>query len=677
MVVKYQLIKYRINIWIFILATFIANSSCSLKENKLLNQSLNLSGSNKSELEKVLNHYKNDILKLKAAKFLITNMPGSFSQNGEILNICIPFYDEYNALAKEYNYTMNAERGRKIDSLWNAFSIRNPQIRNLPFQLDLETISAEQLITEIDLAFKAWQENVYTKDCSFDEFCEYILPYKRFNGLVIDNAREKFYDRHKGRYFIQPGKDMIDEADSLLYENRHLTHSQFWGTQIPILTASTFEHLRHGLCEHRCWYNSLLFSSLGMAAAVDFVPAWGNRNNNHTWNVLIKDGKSYAFEAFWDDDRWKYKRIYNNETFDKRWGKFRLPKVYRQSFKNYIEGPIADKNVKIENIPPLFRNMKKKDVSAEYFEATDVTIFLNEVPKGMRYAYLCVFGYQQWHPVQWGKIHKNKVIFTGMGRDIVYLPVYYESGNIIPAGKPFLLDKHGVAIALDGNNETLSVNINHVEGSASYDWNRENIRLLTELSFTGHTSADDQSSDTLLILPDSLPMESVTYSVFPRITLNSVSANFRSDTIAVSEITFYDKKCQLIVPGRVESEIMSFDTNDSISFVGDLLTASGIKGTNKQRTIRFHFDDSVQIASIKIAPFVQNRVKNDGPFTLYHWYNNEWKEVETKTTQTNFLIFNHVPDNYLYMLRNQRWAKNKTSTAERIFIYREGEVLWY
>ncbi len=255
------------------------------------------------------------------------------------------FYGEYGALAKEYNYTMNADRGRKIDSLWHTFSTRNPQLRNLPLQLDLETISAGQLISEIDLAFKAWQENVYSKDCNFDEFCEYILPYRRSNGLIIDNAREKFYNRHKEQYFTQPGNDMINEADSLLYEYRHLTHSQFWGgTQIPVPSASTFEYLRHGLCEHRCWYNSLLFSSLGMAVAVDFVPAWGNRNNNHTWNVLIKGGKSYAFEPFWDNDRWKYKQIYNNETFDYDWGgRFRLAKVYRQSFKNFPEGPITDK----------------------------------------------------------------------------------------------------------------------------------------------------------------------------------------------------------------------------------------------------------------------------------------------------------------------------------------------
>ena len=275
--------------------------SCqSNKDDYDLDQALKLAGKNRVELEKLLKHYENDSLKLEAAKFLIRNMTGSFSKNEQIDSICQPLYEEYDSLANLYEYEMNTERGKKIDSLWRHFSHSRYQLHRLSYQLDLENISAKQLITEIDLTFKAWQENVYTKNFSFEDFCEYILPYRRINGLIIDNARSIFYERHQGKYFTHSGKDMIEEADSLLYEYRHLKHSQFWGTQISILTASTFEHLQNGLCEHRCWYNSLLFSSLGMAVAVDFVPAWGNRNNNHTWNVLIKDGKSYAFEAFWE-----------------------------------------------------------------------------------------------------------------------------------------------------------------------------------------------------------------------------------------------------------------------------------------------------------------------------------------------------------------------------------------
>ena len=63
---------------------------------------MKIARNNCEELEKVSNNYKNNSLKLKATKFLITNMMGSFSKNGEIVKICTPFYEEYDSLANLY-----------------------------------------------------------------------------------------------------------------------------------------------------------------------------------------------------------------------------------------------------------------------------------------------------------------------------------------------------------------------------------------------------------------------------------------------------------------------------------------------------------------------------------------------------------------------------------------------
>lgn len=534
-----EIILLKVNI--LIVSIFLV-SSCN-KERKLLSQSLLFAGKNKTELEKVLHYYKDDSLKLKAAEFLITNMSGSFSKNPEILEICTPFYIKYDSLAKEYQYIMNTERGRKIDSLWNNFAGRSPQMRNLSYKSDLENISSEQLITEIDLAFNAWQNNIYTKECSFEEFCEYILPYRRMNGLVIDNSREVFQKRHKSNYFTKPGKDMIDEADSLLYEYRHLTHSQFWGTQIPILSASTFEYLRHGLCEHRCWYNSLLFSSLGMAVAVDFVPAWGNKNNNHTWNVLIKDGKSYPFEAFWDNDRWKYKQIYNNKTFDYDWGRLRLAKVYRQSFKNFPEGPIIDKKVHSEDIPQLFKNIKKKDVSHEYFDTVNVTVRLSEVPKNTRYAYLCVWNFQNWQPVQWGKIIKDKAIFKGMGKDVIYLPCYYINGNFFYAGNPFLLNQNGNLEYFDSNiNNKEDLYIKHYIGAPLHYGNKWNNISISNTTILGSKNRNFEDSDTLCTFPDSIEIYGKRISISFSKQVRYIRLSLPYQKIAYSDLSFFKKE---------------------------------------------------------------------------------------------------------------------------------------
>ena len=51
-------------------------TSCSMQKTKgvSLEQALSMSGENQAELEKVLEYYKNDSIKLEAARYLIRNM---------------------------------------------------------------------------------------------------------------------------------------------------------------------------------------------------------------------------------------------------------------------------------------------------------------------------------------------------------------------------------------------------------------------------------------------------------------------------------------------------------------------------------------------------------------------------------------------------------------------------
>ena len=57
-------------------------TSCSMQKPKgvSLEHALSMAGENRVELEKVLEYYKNDSLKLEAARFLIRNMPFHFSR---------------------------------------------------------------------------------------------------------------------------------------------------------------------------------------------------------------------------------------------------------------------------------------------------------------------------------------------------------------------------------------------------------------------------------------------------------------------------------------------------------------------------------------------------------------------------------------------------------------------
>lgn len=215
---------------------------------------------------------------------------------------------------------------------------------------DVQTMRADRLIREIDRSFKAWQENAYTRNAPFEDFCRYILPYRYAEGVCIDNSRDVFYQRH-AHLFSDAGKDFRQVTDSLHERSSDLMHNNWAAASMPIYNAATFEYVKRGSCDDKAWYNCLQLSALGMATAIDFVPEWGNRAGGHSWNCVIVNGETHPFEPFWDADRWKYKRIYNNEGFDLLWGRFRLPKVYRHTFEYHLDGPFADPEVDRQDIP--------------------------------------------------------------------------------------------------------------------------------------------------------------------------------------------------------------------------------------------------------------------------------------------------------------------------------------
>ena len=488
---------------------------------------------------------------------------------------------------------------------------------------------------------------------------------------MIDNARREFNKRHQGKYFVKEGKDWQQEIDSLLYEYKYLTHSGFWGTKIPIWNAETFEKMRHGLCAQRCWYNSLLLSSLGIPVAIDFVPAWGNRNNSHTWNVVLINGESHAFEAFWDNDRWKYKRIYNNRDDDELWGRFRLPKVYRYTYSNHIEGPLADVEVDKDDIPELFRSVKKVDVSSEYFETADVTVELTgEAPQGVKYAYLAVFGYQDWHPVQWGKVENGRAVFREMGKDMVYLPVYYKRGGLLPAAEPFRLRNDGTMEKLSGNEETEEVAVRMVTGAPAYDQNREYLGCMKGSRIVG--LLDGKSEEELCRWTDSLALQSVVRKVSARLPYRFVRLLLPSDSIALGELSFYTEEGR-IGNVRIITSMRATGRNEVPGMITDGLGATGYRGRVAERLVDIDLGKEYMVSHIGMTSYLKTQLFCPDEFELRYW-DNGWKTVERKQADhKGYLVFERVPRGALLMLKNCRW---KGKTAERIFTYEKGDVKW-
>ena len=66
---------------------------CCHEKDSRLSTALQLAGSNRAEIEKVLTHYRNEPLKHSAAEQLIANMIGKYSMDSAAAAPVQPFYD--------------------------------------------------------------------------------------------------------------------------------------------------------------------------------------------------------------------------------------------------------------------------------------------------------------------------------------------------------------------------------------------------------------------------------------------------------------------------------------------------------------------------------------------------------------------------------------------------------
>ena len=153
-----------------------------------LDASLAQSGSNKSELLKVIDYYtkKDDAQKLKAAQYLLANMNGLYYIDGPMMKKYDPFFNYLDSLNKN-NITKKDRTTLKliqpIEDRWDAVSktITQNDANATMAHYDASFVSSSFIIEHIDKAFEVWKNNTWSVTYTFDDFCEYILPYKVFN----------------------------------------------------------------------------------------------------------------------------------------------------------------------------------------------------------------------------------------------------------------------------------------------------------------------------------------------------------------------------------------------------------------------------------------------------------------------------------------------------------------
>lgn len=612
---------------------------------------------NRKELEKVLKYYENDEEKKEAAKFLIRNMPVHFSSVDNHLE------NYYNTVDSILINTLCSPTEMK-DTL-DRLSIYFPESYDkVP---DVKLMKADYLIGHIEEAFRQWKSGEWAVHLSFEEFCEFLLPYKSEELQPFDNWREDL------KFF---GKELDKLSYCDLYRN-----SAIWATQtvnatlrdslhpcvleyhIPeIHRLSTKLRMPFGLCKDYVQIAVSVLRSNGIPVAIDFTPQWPFRSLGHSWNVVLANsGKWIPFGGVESDPGEPHK-------LDEK-----MAKVYRRT---YSINPDVMKLIQTEKrVPSVFQSPCLKDVTAEYMKGCDVEVEINA--SGYKYAYLAVFDNQNWIPVAYGKIKNGKAIFKDMGRDILYLPVCFNKQGIKPVGFPFILTERGhinpVGIDENGTQEMTLFRkfpvFSHVQEVAG---------RVIGAKFQAANRADFADSITLHrinkwgtrgeiieIPPLSKPYRYWRYyQPEPNTYCN------------IAEIDFFERdSCESLrglIIGTDSSCFNNPNTRKEAAFDGNILTSFDAP-TPSGAWVGMDFGHPVDIGKIIYTPRGDgNTIEQGDLYELFYWEKDHWVSAGQQIAQTVKLHFKQVPSGQLYWLRNLT-----KGVEERIFTYIKGEQIFW
>lgn len=200
---------------LYSIKTLLHTFTCILLVNVTLNMltscekdvkhALDLSGSNRAELEKVLAHFRDDVdgLKYRAAKYLIVNAPYHYTYSGDVMRDYENVYLSmtHKALHKREAYFCEATKD---------FAMLQPKIK-----VDVRTLSAKYLIKAINEACDVWASVTWNKDYDESIFFDYVLPY-RILDEELSNWREVIESNYASLF-----EDAVLSKRGILYESEN------------------------------------------------------------------------------------------------------------------------------------------------------------------------------------------------------------------------------------------------------------------------------------------------------------------------------------------------------------------------------------------------------------------------------------------------------------------------
>jgi len=490
-----------------------------------------------------------------------------------------------------------------------------------------------------------------TAELDFDQFCEYVLPY-RVGHEQVENWRLNLYTKyqHLRNSFkndpLRLARGIYKDTDKSLVSNLTISSYPF---DIP---ASKMQLAHCGNCKNISNYTVMALRANGIPSTIDYVTSMGNKGTSHEWVSVLIDGRFLPLEA---------KNQYN------------MSKVFRTTYSTQYKTN-SDKD-----IHPILLDPYRIDVTDEYVKTFDIDIHLR--PRtNKKHAMICTYGNNKWVPQDFGIIKNSQVRFKKIGADVLYLAMYYEDGRLIPASNPFVLQKDGGIKEITSDLSRLQT----VRLSRKFPWFPTRLALVDKIRGSRFQGAnhEDFSDSVNLYKVNHTPLKIETIEIndmkkyrYIRYISNSTFGAKLAEMDVFSDFGENRKKLSGKIIGYPEKSAgkpYSYFYSYEKAFDGNYETFFETFSNNVGWT-GYDLGKPTQISRIRYAPKSDTNfiIPND-IYALYHWYNNQWLEIAKKVGSGEFLEIKGVPANGLYILKDLSRGKE-----ERIFTYENGKQLWW
>ena len=635
-----------------------------------------------SELKKCIKHYSRnpaDSLKLKASKYLIINMFGKKSSipNLRLVETLFQKIDTSSFINDKKKYKKVVENAVAECKSYGGSFTTSEKI------LDLNQINANYLINHIDAVFKIWFSRPWHSKYTFQEFCEYVLPY-RFLDEELSHKPWIAHIHQKYAYLEDSIKGIGDPVKAAMLINDHIVSRGYEHIdelkEVPLMNIEFMDLHPKGICEHRIIRMLGIMRSFGIPVALDQGVHWTKYPKGHNWNIILDlNKKPWSFLAeFPLKPSSKIHGEYGSQVFPFQANKSNpLIKVFRSVFTVDFSKISKENNYWIED-PSL------RDVTNEYIfpKLQKVVIKSRNDKDGQKYFLMSFDRGMDMVPVEKLTGEAGDLVCYNIAKNHVGIPAKHTSEGIKMIGQPLIFDDSLTELKPNyENKQTLILERKFPISGNSFDYMRDMIG--------SEIQGSDDASFTKYELFGKINKE---FNGFGELSINLkkpiqfVRFKLKNDKpLNISELQFFQNNKQLLFPiegkpfGSIEkknegdkldfNELSSinynnaFDNEIKTNFVAPSGSFIGVDFGKKKSSGKF---------KIKyLGRNDQNIIEKNHQYELFY-FDLEWKSIGMVKPMNYKVIFKNVPSNCLYLLKDLTGGAD-----ERIFTYKDNQqVFW-